>query len=363
MSKPFIHPTLKVPKMENRKSALIIAPELLANQIHDWLTSFGLPSPQIDVITIPRDCVNILRSCSYKVIIAAQALDDVRGYRWYQALRTLGPGSQIVMFGQGEGGMPPMFAAEEVDKNLVYLSAGITQADVGEYASAWLPRADEPVSTQTIPALDGDHHQQCETIIKALREAVGSHAVYLVDNLGQTLASVGEEKASSMSEVGSLLGGSFAALFEVGKVLGYKDLAMNLIYRQGENEDLYALGVNTNFCIILLIARGPYEAKIGTVWYYTQKTALALKDILTSLNASVTSELFDTRVDIDQQFDDLMSPSWLDKNVAPSGPVSPQSPITIEQAMQEGLISEDFIDQNPNLYKSADTGDLFLEGS
>jgi hypothetical protein len=348
--------------MENRKSALIIASETTANQIHDWLTSFGLPSSQIDVITIPRDCVNILRSCSYKVIVAAQAIDDVRGYRWYQALRTLGPGSQIVMFGQGEGGMPPMFAAEEVDKNLVYLSAGITQAEVGEYASAWLPRPEKPPS-QAIPALDGDHYQQCETMLKALREAVGAHAVYLVDNLGQTLAGLGEERSAKLSEVGTLLGGSFAALFEVGKILGYKDLAMNLIYRQGEQENLYALGVNTNFCIILLIARGPYEAKIGTVWYYTQKTALALKDILTSLNAPVTSELFDARTDIDQQFDDLMSPSWLDKNIAPSEPVSPQSPITIEQAMQEGLISEDFIDQNPTLYKPTDTGDLFLEAS
>lgn len=351
--------------MENRKSALIIASENTANQIHDWLTSFGLSSSQIDVITVPRDCVNILRSCSYKVVIAAQTIADVRGYRWYQALRTLARSSQIVMFGQGEGGVPPLFAAEEVDKAFIYLSAGITQADVGEYASAWLPRADEPPHGQTIPTLDGDHYQQCETIIKALCEAVGSHAVYLVDNMGQTLASVGDEKASSMSEVGSLLGGSFAALFEVGKVLGYKDLAMNLIYRQGEQEDLYALGVNTNFCIILLIPRGPYEAKIGTVWYYTQKTALALKDILTSMDAPITQDLFAGQMDLGvaEQIEELLSPSWLEKNITPNEPLTSQTPMTIEQAMQEGLISEDFIDQNPNMYKSTDTGDLFLEES
>ncbi len=350
--------------MENRKSALIIAPESLANQIHDWLTSFGLSSSQIDVITIPRDCVNILRSSAYRVVIAAQAIDDVRGYRWYQALRTLSPSSQIVMFGRGEGSMPPLFAAEEVDKAFIYLSAGITEADVGEYASAWLPQAGEPLQVQSVPTLDGDHYQQCETLIKALKEAVASTAVYLVDNMGQTLASVGDEKAASMTEVGSLLGGSFAALFEVGKVLGYKDLAMNLIYRQGEQEDLYALGVNTNFCIILLIARGPFEAKIGTVWYYTQKTALALKDILASMDAPIT-DLFSgqTEGQVAEQIENLLGPGWLEKNIRPGPPATSHAPMTIEQAMQEGLISEEFIDQNPNLYKSTDTGDLFLEGS
>lgn len=348
--------------MENRKSALIIATESTANQIHDWLTSFGLPASEIDVITVPRDCVNILRSATYKVVIAAQVIDDVRGYRWYQALRTLAPGSQIVMFGQGEGGIPPLFAAEEVDKNLIYLSAGINQADVGEYASAWLPQA-EPPPSQAIPTLDGDHYQQCDTLIKALREAVTAHSVYLVDNMGQTLASVGDERAASISEVGSLLGGSFAALFEVGKVLGYQDLAMNLIYRQGEQEDLYALGVNTNFCIILLIARGPYESKLGTVWYYTQKTALALKDILTTMAGPLGQDIFDGKLDqdVDARLDSLLSPGWLEENFSPTGPAGSQSPMNLDEAMQQGLISEDFIDRNPNLYKSTDTGDLFLE--
>lgn len=336
--------------MQKRKAALIIAPEAVADQIHAWLIACGLEAAQIDLITVPRDCVNILRSGRYDLILAAQRLMDVRGYPWYQALRALAPRSRIVLFGMGENGLPALYAAEEVDREFGYLAAGINEGDVEAFVSALQLQADREIASG-IPSFDNDHYQQCEKLIKSLKDSVGAHLVYLVDNFGQVLTGVGQINASTISELASLLGGGFAALLEVGKVLGEHDSPMNLIYRQGEHDDLYALGLSPNFSIVLLIARGPYTTKIGTVWYYTQKTAEALKDILAELSEPASLESFPP-TDLDATLNNLFGPAQVEDEPAPSGPA-----LSADEALQQGLISEDFVKDNP-LFKRFDTGQL-----
>jgi hypothetical protein len=344
------------PFSATKKSILVIAAQPTANQIFAWLTSFGLPAPQVDIFTDPQTGVDALRSASYKMIIVSHALAGAKGYAWYRALRTLAPQTHVVMFG-GEVQIPTLSAAAQKDKFFVYLPTGITKADLGEYASAWLP-AVEPSHTSM---MDGDPYQRCETLLKALREAVNAHAIYLVNTEGRVLASVGDAKAESIGQVGALLGGSFAALFEVGRLLGYDDSSMNLIFRQGIDEELYGMGVNANLSIVVLIVRGAYAAKIGTVWYYTQNTSQAVNEILAapdSPTVKLVSRMLDESVVIEA--DNAGVPDWLEKleKLEELDNATRNLPMNIEDAIKSGVLPKDFIERNPNLYSAAQTGTL-----
>jgi hypothetical protein len=337
--------------MNNQRTALVIAKEPMANQIGAWLLQLGAAPDSLEKISIPRECVSALRFHSYEMVIAAEKLEDVKGYPWYQALRKLAPNSLIVMYGEADG-IPSLFAAEEMDKNLVYLSTGINEKDIAEYAGPYLEPLDKQETAALIPAISDDQVQQCENLIRSLSESVGAHSIYLVDQLGQVLAKVGKANENSINEVASLLGGSFAALVEVGHLLADENPAMNLIYHQGEQDDLYALGLGMNFSLILLLGHGPYAAKIGTVWYYTHKTAAAMQSILVDLASKPGESVFDQRMD--QDLDARLRSLFGEEE---SSLITQEQYLTLDEAMERGLISEDFAKDEKDT-KQIDASDL-----
>jgi hypothetical protein len=324
----------------------------MAVQIGNWLVQLGAAPAKVDKISIPRECVSALRFHSYDIVIAAEKLEDVKGYPWYQALRKLAPNSLVIMFGEANG-IPSLFAAEEMDNNLVYLSAGINDKDLAEYAAPYLEPMDQQETATLIPSINDNQYQQCEQLISGLSESVGAHSIYLVDQLGQVLAKVGKANESTINEVASLLGGSFAALVEVGHLLGDENPAMNLIYHQSEQDDLYALGLDMNFSLILLIGHGPYSAKIGTVWYYTYKTATALQSVLAELTAKPEMGDFDQRMDqdLDSRLQSLFGESE-------DGQITHEHYLTLDEALEQGLVSEDFINNGETDPNQVDASDL-----
>lgn len=334
--------------MPKRRAALILASGSIADQINGWLQNCGVPASEIDQIHVPRESVNVLRAHSYGLVFTPQTLDDVSGYRWYQALRILAPNSKVLFFAQGEGEHPALNMAQTKDTQLVYLPAGITEEDVARHAQAFSqPEPSHPKNS--VPTLDDERYQSCEQVLSTLATNVGAHNVYLVNHLGQVLVRKGDAKTDGIGEVGSLLGGGFAALLEVGQVLGEGDTATNLIYRQGEQDDMCALSVGTNFFLLLFIPHVPYASKMGTVWYFAQEAAKALKEVMADFEGAPSQLMLDGEITdyLDSQLDSLLhSPSMTRSAATSTGMLSLDEAFGLEEAIKKGLISEDFANRN-----------------
>jgi hypothetical protein len=100
-----------------------------------------------------------------------------------------------------------------------------------------------------------------------------------------------------MEQIASLLGGGIATLIEVGRSLDGDPEAINLAYREGKNEYLYALNVGQQMLLIIVINRGPYSSRLGSAWYYAQQTALTLRDMLSKIENGSSHQLLDTVMD------------------------------------------------------------------
>jgi hypothetical protein len=115
--------------------------------------------------------------------------------------------------------------------------------------------------------------------------------------------------------LGSLMGGGMASLLEVGRTLDRSDDAVNLAYREGEKEYLYALNIGQQLLLMLLIDRQAYSSRLGSVWYYARQTAVNLREVL-SKNEAAPLEIF-LEKEIDQAFADELDKLFATDDIKP----------------------------------------------
>jgi hypothetical protein len=112
----------------------------------------------------------------------------------------------------------------------------------------------------------------------------------------------------AVDEVAALLGGGFATLLEAGKNLS-DEAVINLIYREGKIADLYAINLGSSLFLVIVIDRGPFYNRLGTVWYYARQTAIHLMEKMEKTAVIQTSQIFDehTKDAYNQELDKLFT--------------------------------------------------------
>ena len=122
-------------------------------------------------------------------------------------------------------------------------------------------------------------HQQVGQILDQLRRDVNARCIFMANAQGHIIASSGDTGKVPLKEIASLLGAGLSTLNEAGQTLDQDWETINLVYREGKHEHLYALNVDQNLLLILVIGRGPYSSRLGAVWYYARQVTLNLRQI------------------------------------------------------------------------------------
>jgi hypothetical protein len=184
-------------------------------------------------------------------------------------------------------------------------------------------------------------YQEISKLLVELQGSISTQSLYLVNAQGQVLAYEGRDDLVQIGEIASLLGGSFAALQEVGALLGEEAPSVNLIHRQGDNEDLYALSVGIQHLLILRVPSGAYAPKIGTVWYYARKAAKALAKLLAEMQPQSEHSFSqdDLEEELNAEFENLFSPGMSDAD----GSIKPGELMDLQSAYEKGLIPESML--------------------
>ena len=145
-------------------------------------------------------------------------------------------------------------------------------------------------------------YQQVNQLLEQLRQEISARCLFVTNIQGNLIARSGNTERVPIEEIASLLGGGIATLGETGQMLDKDQEATNLVYRESKNGYLYAVNIGRQLLLILVIDRGRYSSRLGTVWYYTQQAAGNLLKILSSIDYSDTRQFFDTS--LEQNFGD-----------------------------------------------------------
>jgi hypothetical protein len=150
-----------------------------------------------------------------------------------------------------------------------------------------------PIRTRDLGhfSLSKDQFARCNEALIKLRNNINARCIMVSDPVGRVLISTGSLEGISSDTITSLLGGGLATLLEAGRALD-QDAILNLSYREGKNTDLYALNVGEILILIIIIDKGRFYSKLGTVWYYARQTALSLDTEILKSNIAPNQPIF-----------------------------------------------------------------------
>lgn len=163
-----------------------------------------------------------------------------------------------------------------------------------------------------ILVLSDERYRQISRLLERLRSDVSARCVYLTNAEGRTIARTGDTDQLPMEQIASLLGGGMATLIEAGRGLDGDTEAINLAYREGKGEYLYALNIGRDMLLIMVIDRGPYSSRLGSAWYYAQQAALNLRELIKETTQS-SQQIFKETID-QQAFDTELNKLFSENN-------------------------------------------------
>lgn len=178
--------------------------------------------------------------------------------------------------------------------------------------------------------LSEDDYRKLNKVLNQLQLDVGARCVFLTDGEGRSIARTGDVENLPIARIASLLGGSIATLAEAGRTIDGNEDVINLAYREGKTDNLYAINIGSQFLLIVLIERGPYSSRLGLVWYCAQNAAASLLEGLNNAKYSSPGNLLDKN--LEQSVNGELDKLFGEDRTADSGENEPGPTSSLEDA-------------------------------
>lgn len=139
--------------------------------------------------------------------------------------------------------------------------------------------------------LSEQDYREVDHLLSDLQAAVGARCIFLTDSEGRYIAGTGLFEDMPLTKIASLLGGSLATLTEAGRMIDRDEDAINLAYREGVRDNLYVVNIGLLFLLIIVIERGTFSSRLGSVWYRAQITAADLREKFAGMKCTPPDDL------------------------------------------------------------------------
>lgn len=298
-------------------------------EIKGWLNPYTSLCHVVAFSGLP-EAVPLLSKFPCDLLIVADRFPEAQGLSLLKGLRLLCRGAQVLMLATG---IPndDLTSVARSDLDVAYFHQPWDVQSLLAHIEAGIGK--ETPTFTTALALENDQYQRISQELERLLGNTSASSIYLVTEFGQVLDYKGSE-LTSIGEVSSLLGASFAALQELGATLGERGPAANLIQRQGAEQEFYALSVGQQALLVLRFSRGPNAPRIGTVAFYARQAATELTKILGEHHLSHTRPFMNGEMQnaLSTELETLFSVPAEHRTAADS--------MNFDQAVKAGLISK-----------------------
>jgi CheY-like chemotaxis protein len=290
--------------MSNKRVLIVDDEESILTVLKGSLKKLG-PDYQVVTVTDGFAALDVLLEQPFDLVVTDYNMAQMDGLELMEAIRYAQPDARIIMI--------TAYGCETLEREVERLKAFryLTKPlDIHAFRKIVQEAFDNKVvGAPGVLVLSDEQYRQINQMLEQLRTDVGARCVLLTNPEGRTVARIGDTEELPLAQITSLLGGGIATLIEVGRSLDGDTEAINLAYREGKNEYLYALNVGQQMLLFLVIDRTPYSSRLGSAWYYAQQTALTLREKLSQTHQSNPQHVFNEAVDeaFDAELDKLFS--------------------------------------------------------
>ena len=233
---------------------------------------------EYNVVTAPDGyaALDALRQRPFDLVVTDYKMAGMNGLELLETIRALQPDARVIlMTAYGNSSL-------EAEANRLqayrYLAKPLEIDAFRQIIKESLE--DIAVSRPGILILSDERYRQVNDLLNQLQADIGARCIFLTDAEGHFFASIGDTKKLPMEQIACLVGGSVATLLEAGRVIDGEADTANLAYREGKRENLCVVNIGRQLLLIIVIERGPYSSRLGSVWYYAQQAAQALREKL-----------------------------------------------------------------------------------
>jgi CheY-like chemotaxis protein len=289
--------------VDDEKSVLLV----LRNSLRDMGDLY-----QVYTATNGFDALDMVKERPFDLIITDYRMEDLDGLQFIELVYKYHPNTRVILI-TGYGNAELRAEAERLD-TYRFLTKPIDISTFRQIVKEALDQdKDIAVSRPGILVLSDERYREVMSGLQQLQMDVGGRCIILSDANGQVIARSGDIAKLPLEQIASLLCGGMATLEAAGQVLDARRDAINLSYREGDNLHLYGVNIGQQLLLTLVIDNSSSGSRLGTVWYYAQKTAVSLRKTLGESHYATIPELLDEHVDdaFDSELDKLFSEEGL----------------------------------------------------
>jgi CheY-like chemotaxis protein len=262
---------------------------------------------EIVTATNGLEALDHLKEHPFELVITDYRMDEMDGLELLEAIRSIRPETRVIMmtaFGSDE--------LEEESRRLQAYRFLSKPLKLNTFRQVVEEALDElAISQPGILILSDERYREVMQRLEDLQANVGARSIFLSNLAGQVIAHTGDEDINAIEQIASLLGGGMATLIESGRIFDDSEDSIQLAYREGPEDCLYAINIGEQLLLILVLHNGPYASRIGSVWFYAQRAAKALGQAFQEYEAADPGKIFseDMGPELETELDGLFSPA------------------------------------------------------
>jgi CheY-like chemotaxis protein len=260
--------------VDDEESILMVLKNSLTHSGEDY---------QVDTASSGEEAIDQLNQYKFDLVVTDYMMAGLDGLELLAEVRVLQPDARVVMisaYGTDE-------LETEADGLQVYryLEKPIeidTFRRVVKEAVGLDSDVKKVISHSVEPEQPSFEHIE---VLEQLQQEVSARCVLVTDMAGHILAQSGDLKELKLDVLTLSLGEGFDKLLRAGRAIDSDPEAVNLVYRESKLHNLYVATAGQEHLLILVIDRGEYSNRLGTVWFYARQSAIALKKYFISSKA------------------------------------------------------------------------------
>jgi CheY-like chemotaxis protein len=271
-----------------------------------FMSSLKRLGPEYKVITVTSafEAIEQLKKRNFDLVVSDYKMAGMDGLILLQTVRKVQPNAHTIMM--------TAYGSPNLEEDLQQLNARYISkpVDIDKFRQVVLESLGEkPNNAQMIKIISEEEYSEINQILKQLCSDISARCILLTDLDGHLITRTGVTDLLPLEAVASLLGGGMASLFEAGRVMDGNPESINLAYREGVHEALYMTNVGRKFLLIMVVDRGMFSTRIGSVLYFARQAAITLKNKFNQSSQVPSQQIFssDLEQELGDEFDKLFS--------------------------------------------------------
>jgi CheY-like chemotaxis protein/predicted regulator of Ras-like GTPase activity (Roadblock/LC7/MglB family) len=230
----------------------------------------------VTTATNGKEALYKARQNHFDLIVTDYLMPEMDGLELTSAIREIHPGVRIIMV--------TAYGSAELEHQAHRLQVYRYLNKPLEIA-AFRQVVRDALSAPVLNALAGiafsdEDFREINRCLDNLLMEIGARCVFLGDTVGSVIARAGELNETEISGILTLMRGIMAASVEAKRVIRNNNGHANLVYLEGETQNLYALNIGLHLLLVLMVDRNDHNERLGTVWYFARQTADRLQHVL-----------------------------------------------------------------------------------